>query len=60
MAEEMKNKLFNKDRLLGMGIAAVFALMLLIVPPMFGVTQLRPLGMSFFAAIVLSFFYEKD
>lgn len=60
MVEELKTKLLEKDRLIGISIAAIFALMLLIVPPMFGVTQLRPLGMSFFVAIVLSFFFEKE
>jgi len=59
MFEVIKNRLFEPGRLTGLLVVAVFALILLIVPPYFGVTQLRPLGVSIFAAIALSFFHQK-
>lgn len=56
MLEEIKNRFFEKDRLIGLSVLAVFALFLIIVPPIYGVTQLKPLGMSLFAGMALSFF----
>jgi len=58
--EHLRSRLFEKDRLVGLLVMAVFALFMLLVPPYFGVTQLRPLGASMFAAIALSFFHQKE
>jgi len=56
MLEEIKNRLLDKDRLIGISIVAIFALFLIIVPPIYGVTQIKPLGISLIAGIALSFF----
>ncbi len=60
MLEQVKAKINEPGRLIGLLVVAVFALVLLIVPPYFGVTQLRPLGVSLFAAIAFSFFHQKS
>ncbi|MGM0689172.1 MAG: hypothetical protein ACQESO_06255 [Bacillota bacterium] len=56
MLEEIKNRLLDNDRLVGISIVAIFALFLIVVPPIYGVTQIKPLGMSLLAGIALSFF----
>ncbi len=60
MLEQIRSRLFEQGRLTGLLVIAIFALALLLVPPYFGVTQLRPLGASMFAAIALSFFHQKE
>ncbi len=60
MTEKQNNGLLSKDRLIGEGLVAVTAVAFLLLSPIFGVGQLVPLGVSFLAAIVLSFFHKKE
>jgi len=60
MLEELQARLYEKQRWIGLSIVAGFALILLILPPMYDVTQLRPLASSLFVAILLSFSHQKE
>jgi len=60
MTEEQNNGLLSKDRLIGEGLVAVAAVAFLLLSPIFGIRHLVPLGISFLAAIVLSFFHKKE
>lgn len=60
MLEDLKARFYEKERWFGLAIVAGFALILLILPPMFDVTQLRPLAGALFVAIPLSFFHQKE